>query len=227
MWLALICFAASARGAVVDGGAGPLYSNMAFYGVTTNLGGLSFGGAAVSGFLTNLSGNPYTGYTNAIAAGSNIVLTTAAGTTTLNVPTDFTNILYVNRDHNLSSILTNALVVTTNATGQYVGLMVDTKQSTNIFITSRDASAEFRTNTQMAFIATNIYKFYLFNAPTSRFVGWRLDDAFTGGTRSGWFSNNVPTNFMAGGIITKNGTNRANDVRFSRLYLQAPLAPPR
>ena len=119
------------------------------------------------------------------------------------------------------------MVVTTNATGQYVGLMVDTKQSTNIFITSRDASAEFRTNTEMAFIATNIYKFYLFNAPTSRFVGWRLDDAFTGGTRSGWFSNNVPTNFMTGGIITKNGTNRAHDVRFSRLYLQAPLAPPR
>lgn len=119
------------------------------------------------------------------------------------------------------------MVVTTNATAQYVGLMVDSKQSTNMFLTARDASAEFRTNTGLPFIATNVYKFYLFNAPTSRFVNWRLDDAYTGASRSGWFSNNVPTNFMKFGIATKNGTNRAHSVRYSRIYLQAPLAPPR
>lgn len=119
------------------------------------------------------------------------------------------------------------MVVTTNATAQYVGLMVDTKQSTNMFLTARDASAEFRTNTGLPFIATNVYKFYLFNAPTSRFVNWRLDDAYSGASRSGWFSNNVPTNFMKFGIATKNGTNRAHSVRYSRIYLQAPLVPPR
>lgn len=119
------------------------------------------------------------------------------------------------------------MVVTTNATGQYVGLMCDASQSTNMFLTARDASAEFRTNTGLPFIATNVYKFYLFNAPTSRFVGWRLDDAYSGASMSGWFSNNVPTNFMAFGLATKNGTNRAHSIRYARLYLQAPLAPPR
>lgn len=119
------------------------------------------------------------------------------------------------------------MVVTTNATGQYIGLMCDAKESTNMFLTARDASAEFRTNTGMPFIATNVYKFYMFNAPTSRFTHWRLDDAYSGATRSGWFSNNVPTNFMKFGIITKNGTNRAHSIRYSKLYLQAPLAPPR
>lgn len=119
------------------------------------------------------------------------------------------------------------MVVTTNATAQYVGLMVDASQSTNMFLTARDGSAEFRTNTGLPFIATNVYKFYLFNAPTSRFVNWRLDDAYTGASRAGWFSNNVPTNIMKFGIATKNGTNRAHSVRYSRIYLQAPLAPPR
>lgn len=119
------------------------------------------------------------------------------------------------------------MVVTTNATGQYVGLYADPKQSLNMYISARDASGEFRTNTGINFVSTNIYKFYLFNAPTSRFVGWRLDDAYAGLSAAGWFSNNVPTNFMKFGIATKNGTNRAHGVRFSRLYLQAPLSPPR
>lgn len=130
----------------------------------------------------------------------------------------------------LTSLATESftnLVVTTNATGQYVGLMCDAKQSTNMFLTARDGSAEFRTNTGIPFIATNIYKFYMFNAPTSRFLGWRLDDAYSGASASGWFSNNVPTNFMKFGIITRNGTNRAHSVRYSRLYLQAPVSPPR
>lgn len=119
------------------------------------------------------------------------------------------------------------MVVTTNATGQYVGLYADPHQSLNMYISARDSVAEFRTNTGINFVATNVYKFYMFNAPTSRFVGWRLDDAYAGLSASGWFSNNVPTNFMKFGIATKNGTNRANDVRFSRMYLQAPLSPPR
>ncbi len=70
-------------------------------------------------------------------------------------------------------------------------------------------------------IKTNLF------APTSRFLYWRLDDAYAGSIASGWFSNNVPTNFMKFGLVTKNGTNRAHSIRYSISYLQAPLVPPR
>lgn len=120
--------------------------------------------------------------------------------------------------------LTN-IVNTTNSTGQYAGLMMDSKQSLNMFITVRDAAAEFRTNTGINFVATNLYQFYLFQAPTSRFLNWKLRDLTANLSANGWFSNNVPTNFMKFGILTKNGTNRAHSVRFSKLYLEAPINP--
>jgi hypothetical protein len=120
--------------------------------------------------------------------------------------------------------LTN-IVNTTNATGQYAGLMHDGPQSLNMFITVRDAAAEFRTNTGINFVATNLYRFYLFQAPTSRFLNWRLQDLTANLSANGWFSNNVPTNFMKYGIQTKNLTNRAHSVRFTKLYLEAPLVP--
>lgn len=120
--------------------------------------------------------------------------------------------------------LTN-IVNETNATGQYIGLYSDTKNSLEMFISSRDSVAEFRTNTGINFVATNVYRFSMFNSHTSRFVGWRLDNRTAGTTANGWFSNNVPTNFMRFGIMTKNGTNRAHHIRYSRLYLEAPLSP--
>ncbi len=124
----------------------------------------------------------------------------------------------------VGSDITN-IVQTTNGAGQYVGLMGDPKQSLTMFITSRDGSAEFRTNTTTTFVATNLYQFSMFNSHTSRFVGWKLKDLTAGTVNFGWFSNNVPTNYMRSAIMTKNGTNRANSIGFSKIYLQAPLSP--
>lgn len=120
--------------------------------------------------------------------------------------------------------LTN-IVNTTNATGQYIGLMVDTRQSLDMFITCRDGSAEFRTNTGINFKATNIFHLSLYNSPTNRFVGWKVKDLTDRLEATGTFSNNVPTNFMKGTILAKNGTNRNNAIFFSKMYLQSPLTP--
>ena len=120
--------------------------------------------------------------------------------------------------------LTNA-VVTTNATDERIGLMADPKQSLNMFISSRDVTAEFRTNTGINLVASNLYQFYMFNSPTSRFVNWKLKDLTARVEANGWFSNNVPTNGLKGAILSKNGTNRAHSIRMSKMYVEAPLAP--
>lgn len=123
-----------------------------------------------------------------------------------------------------NTAMTN-LVVTTNATGQYIGLMSDPKQSLDMFISARDSGTEFRTNTGINFVATNLYQFYIYQSPTNRMVKWKLKNITARTEAAGWFSNNVPTNFMKMVIATKNGTNRAHSIRFTRLYLEAPLAP--
>lgn len=120
--------------------------------------------------------------------------------------------------------LTN-IVNTTNATGQYLGLMGDIKQSLNMFLTCRDASAEFRTNTGINFVATNSYEFSMSQPHTNRFVRWTLRDLTARLEASGTFSNNVPTNFMKMTILCKNGTNRANEIYFSKLYLNPTQNP--
>ena len=125
----------------------------------------------------------------------------------------------------LANTTATNLVVTTNATGQYIGLYSDPKQSLNMYISARDSVAEFRTNTGINFVATNIYQFYLMNTHTSRFAHWKLKDLTARTEAYGWFSNNVPTNFMKMIIATKNGTNRAHSVKFSKMYLETPLTP--
>jgi hypothetical protein len=120
--------------------------------------------------------------------------------------------------------LTN-IVITTNATGQYMGLMGDIGNSLNLFITCRDATAEFRTNTGINFVATNLYEFSLDEPNTNRFVRWSLRNVTARLEASGLFSNNVPTNFMKMTILTKNGTNRANEIYFSKMYLNPAQSP--
>ncbi len=120
--------------------------------------------------------------------------------------------------------LTN-LVVTTNATGQYIGLYASPRDSTEMWISARDSGNEFRTNTGMTCVTSNLYQFYLFNAPTSRFAGWKIKNLTAGTSATGWFSNNVPTNFMKFGIAVKNSTSLVHSVRFTKQYLEAPLAP--
>lgn len=120
--------------------------------------------------------------------------------------------------------LTN-IVQTTNATGQYLGLMGDITASLQLFLTCRDATAEFRTNTGINFVATNLYELSLDQSGTNRFVRWSLRDLTARLEASGVFSNNVPTNFMKMTILCKNGTNRANEIYFSKLYLNAAQNP--
>ena len=121
--------------------------------------------------------------------------------------------------------LTN-LVQTTNATGSYVGLYLDSGNSAGFFLSSRDGTAgEFRTNTGLNFVATNLYQFYLHNAPTSKFINWKLDNLTAGTTAFGMFSNSVPTNMMKFGYVIRNGTTVVNSIRFSKMYLESPLNP--
>jgi hypothetical protein len=120
--------------------------------------------------------------------------------------------------------LTN-IVNTTNATGQYLGLMGDPKQSLTMFISCRDASAEFRTNTGISFVATNLYEFALEEAHTNRFVRWMLRDVTARLEATGTFINNVPTIFMKMTVLTKNGTNRANEIYIQKLYLNPGQIP--
>lgn len=121
--------------------------------------------------------------------------------------------------------LTN-LVQTTNSTGSYVGLYLDSGNSAGFFISSRDGTAgEFRTNTGLNFVATNLYQFYLHNAPTSKFINWKLENLTDRTEAYGMFSNSVPTNMMKFGYVIRNGTTVVHSIRFSKMYLESPLAP--
>jgi len=121
--------------------------------------------------------------------------------------------------------LTN-LVQTTNATGSYVGLYLDSGNSAGFFLSARDGTAgEFRTNTGLNFVATNLYQFYLHNAPTSKFINWKLDNLTAGTTAFGMFSNSVPTNMMKFGYVIRNGTTVVHSIRFSKMYLESPINP--
>ncbi len=114
---------------------------------------------------------------------------------------------------------------TTNGTGQYIAAFLSPRDTTNIWISARDGTAEFRTNTGIICAASNLYQLYLFNSPTSTFVGWRVKDMTMGVSASGWFSNNVPTNTMKMFIGIKNSTSQVHSVRLSKMYLEAPLNP--
>lgn len=120
--------------------------------------------------------------------------------------------------------LTN-IANTTNGTGQYLGLMGDIPNSLDMFITCRDGTAEFRTNTGINFVATNYYELSFDEPNTNRFVRWSLRDLTARLEASGMFSNNVPTNFMKMTILCKNGTNRANEIYFSRLFVNPSQSP--
>jgi len=134
------------------------------------------------------------------------------------------NRLFIGRTSTANPALTN-IVNTTNATGQYAGLYCDSGWTNQFFLSVRDGTAEFRTNTGIYFVATNLYQFYMFQAPTSKFLGWKLKDMTSNTTASGWFSNNVPTNMMKFGYLIRNGTTVVNSVRFSKIYVEAPLSP--
>ena len=134
------------------------------------------------------------------------------------------NRLFIGRTSTASPNLTN-IVNTTNGTGQYAGLYVDSGHTNQFFLTARDGTAEFRTNTGMLWVATNLYQFYMMQAPTSRMLAWKLRDLTSNTVAQGWFSNNVPTNMMKFGYLIRNGTTVVNSVRFSKLYVEAPLSP--
>ena len=134
------------------------------------------------------------------------------------------NRLFIGRTSTASPNLTN-IVNTTNGTGQYAGLYVDSGFTNEFFLSVRDGSAEFRTNTGMLWVATNLYQFYMMQAPTSQMLSWRLRDMTSNTTAQGWFSNNVPTNMMKFGYLIRNGTTVVNSVRFSKIYVEAPLSP--
>lgn len=134
------------------------------------------------------------------------------------------NRLFIGRTSTASPALTN-IVNTTNGTGQYAGLYCDSGYTNQFYLTVRDGTAEFRTNTGIYFVATNLYQFYMFQAPTSKFLGWKLKDMGSNITASGWFSNNVPTNMMKFGYVIRNGTTVVNSIRFSKIYVEAPLSP--
>jgi hypothetical protein len=134
------------------------------------------------------------------------------------------NRLFIGRTSTASPNLTN-IVNTTNGTGQYIGLYCDSGHTNQFFFTARDGTAQFRTNTGMFYVATNLYQLYMFQAPTSRFFSWKLKDMTSNTTAQGWFSNNVPTNMMKFGYLIRNGTTVVNSVRFTKLYVEAPLSP--
>lgn len=134
------------------------------------------------------------------------------------------NRLFIGRTSTASPNLTN-IVNTTNGTGQYAGLYVDSGYTNEFFLTARDGTAEFRTNTGMLWVATNLYQFYMMQAPTSRMLAWTLKDLTSNTVSRGWFSNNVPTNMMKFGYLIRNGTTVVNSVRFNKMYVEAPLSP--
>lgn len=134
------------------------------------------------------------------------------------------NRLFIGRTSTASPNLTN-IVNTTNGTGQYAGLYVDSGYTNQFFLTARDGTAEFRTNTGMLFVATNLYQFYMMQAPTSAMLAWKLKDMTSNTVVQGWFSNNVPTNMMKFGYLIRNGTTVVNSVRFSKIYVESPLSP--
>lgn len=134
------------------------------------------------------------------------------------------NRLFIGRTSTANPNLTN-IVNTTNGTGQYVGLYVDSGHTNQFYLTARDGTAEFRTNTGMLWVATNLYQFYMMQAPTSRMLAWKLKDLKSNTVAQGWFSNNVPTNMMKFGYLIRNGTTVVNSVRFSKIYVEAPLSP--
>jgi len=143
-------------------------------------------------------------------------------TNTLQAPAG--NRLFIGRTSTANPNLTN-IVNTTNGTGQYAGLYADCGNSAQFFLSVRDGTAEFRTNTGMFWRATNLYQFYMMQAPTSQFLAWKLKDITAGITTEGWFSNNVPTNMMKAGYLIRNGTTVVHSVRFNKLYIEAPLSP--
>lgn len=134
------------------------------------------------------------------------------------------NRLFIGRTSTASPNLTN-IVNTTNGTGQYIGLYCDSGHTNQFYLTARDGTAEFRTNTGIFYVATNLYQFYLMQAPTSKFAAWKLRDLTSNTVAQGWFSNNVPTNMMKFGYLIRNGTTVVNSVRFTKLYVEAPLSP--
>lgn len=134
------------------------------------------------------------------------------------------NRLFIGRTSTANPNLTN-IVNTTNGTGQYAGLYCDSGNTNQFYLTARDGTAEFRTNTGMLWVATNLYQFYMMQAPTSRMLAWKLKDLTSNTVSQGWFSNNVPTNMMKFGYLIRNGTTVVNSVRFSKIYVEAPLSP--
>lgn len=134
------------------------------------------------------------------------------------------NRLFIGRTSTASPALTN-IVNTTNGTGQYAGLCVDSGFTNEFFLTVRDGTAQFRTNTGMLFVATNLYQFYMMQAPTSRMLSWKIKNMTSNTVQQGWFSNNVPTNMMKFGYLIRNGTTVVNSIRFSKIYVEAPLSP--
>lgn len=116
------------------------------------------------------------------------------------------------------------LVITTNATGQYLGFYMSPRDDTNIWVSSRDHVAEFRVNTGIICVPTNLYQIYLFNSPSNAYVGWRIKDLDAKVSASGLFSNNVPTNSMKFVMSIKNSTSIVHSIRFSKIYLEAPLS---
>lgn len=134
------------------------------------------------------------------------------------------NRLFIGRTSTANPNLTN-IVNTTNGTGQYAGLYLDSGWTNEFFLTVRDGTAEFRTNTGMLFVATNLYQFYMMQAPTSKMLSWKIKNLTSNTVAQGWFSNNVPTNMMKFGYLVRNGTTVVNSVRFSKIYVEAPLSP--
>lgn len=134
------------------------------------------------------------------------------------------NRLFLGRTSTASPNLTN-IVNTTNGTGQYAGLYCDSGYTNEFYLTVRDGTAEFRTNTGIFYVATNLYQFYMMQAPTSKMLAWKLKDMTSNTVAHGWFSNNVPTNNMKFGYLIRNGTTVVNSVRFTKMYVEAPLSP--
>lgn len=135
-----------------------------------------------------------------------------------------TNITFVGLVATNSPNYTN-IVIATNGHSSHVGLFIDARTQTNMYISTMQGATQFRTNTGINFVASNIYQLYLFNSPTSRMINWDLRDLTLGLRARGWMTNHVPTNDMKFGMATRNGTNRAHQVRFSKLYLEAPISP--
>lgn len=135
--------------------------------------------------------------------------------------------IFVGLSHQTGTAAWTNIVVTTNPAQIYLGLLGDFSQSLSLFVASKDATAgaEFRTNTGISFVSSNYYEFSIAQAHTNRFVRWTLRDLTSRLEASGTFSNAVPTNFLRAVIMTKNGTNRANEIYCNKLYLNVAQSP--